>query len=427
MNTIKKYHFRYVIAVMMLVTIIINYLDRTIMSTAAPEIMSDLNITPAEMGLVMSSFFITYAIMQIPSGWIGDKIGQKICVGVSIVWWSISTIAIACARSITGLIGARLFMGFGESAVYPCNAGITAKWFPDHERGKVTALYDSGSKFGTAFAMPLVAWFVMNYGWHMPFIIIGGIGIIWAIIWFFVYTDPERSKFINAAELKYIREHQAKKEGVDKSKPIKWYKLFKYRNVQSMCFGLFCYNYAMYFFVTWFPTYLVHDRGMQMMTMGWAAMVPPICGIIGQYIGGWFTDYYYAKYNNLTLSRKISIVVGMLLGALIVFASFIENNYLCIVLLCVCYAGMAGASSSQWSLPGDVAPRNMTSVLGGMQNCISNIGGFLSPIITGVIIGQYGNFSLALAICGGMCFIGALTYGCGLKEVKPISIMPKEL
>lgn len=421
MESTKKSKARFVIAVLMLAAVVINYLDRTVMSAAAPEIMNDLHIDPAEMGYIMSMFFFSYALMQIPAGWLGDKIGQKITMCVAVVWWSLATAATAACHTVTGFIGARIFMGVGEAGVYPCNAGITAKWFPDSERGKVTALFDSGSKFGTAFAMPLVAWMIAVYGWHIPFLVCGALGIIWAIVWLFVYNEPERCKFINAAELAYIRNNQAKKEGIDKSQPMKWYQLLKHRNVLSMCFGFFCLNYAIYFFITWFPTYLVKARGMELITMGWMAMLPPLCGIIGQYIGGWFTDYYYAKTGNLTKARKINIVIGMLLGTLVAFSSIVESSDLCLGLLCVSYAGLAFAASAIWSLPGDVAPRNMTSVLAGIQNCASNMGGFIGPIVTGYIITTTNSFVPALVISGAFCLFGAINYALFLKDIKPIS------
>jgi len=419
-NTAKKSKARFIIAVLMLTAIVVNYLDRTVMSAAAPEIMRDLNINATEMGYIMSMFFFSYALMQIPAGWIGDKFGQKITMAIAVVWWSLATAATAGCRTVSGFIGARIFMGVGESGVYPCNAGIAAKWFPDHERGKITALFDSGSKFGTAFAMPLVAWLIAMYGWHFPFLICGALGLVWVIVWFMVYDEPERNKFINEAERKYIRDNQVKKEGLDKTQPMKWYQLLKHRNVLSMCFGFFCLNYAIYFFITWFPTYLIQGRGMKLMTMGWMAMLPPLCGIVGQYIGGWFTDYYYQKTGNLTKARKINIVIGMLLGTLVAFSSLAESSTLCLALLCVSYAGLAFAASAIWSLPGDVAPRNMTSVLAGIQNCASNMGGFISPIVTGYIVATTHDFLPALAISGFLCFLGAINYALFLKDIKPI-------
>ncbi len=418
----KRTNVRYVIAILMWAAIAINYLDRTVMSAAAPSMMKDLNLGPTEMGIIMSSFFWSYAAFQIPAGWLADRIGQRVALAGSVLWWSLATVATALARSTGALIGARIFMGTGEAGAYPCNAGITANWFPDRERGRVTAIFDSGSKFGTAFTMPFVAWMVSVYGWQLPFVICGGVGVVWVVLWMAYYKDPEQHKYINAAELQYIRSGQAKQEGIDNIQPMKWYELLKYRNVLAICLGFFLFNYAIYFFITWFPTYLVKDRGMQLMTMGWFAMLPPLTGILAQWCGGILTDYVYQRTGSLTIARKINLVGGMALATSIAFAGFAESDVVAIALLCVSYGGLAFAAAALWCLPGDVAPRNMTSVLGGIQNAASNCGGILGPIVTGYIIATSGYFMPALVISGACCLLGALTYLFMLQDIKPLEI-----
>jgi ACS family glucarate transporter-like MFS transporter len=417
---VKKSNFRWIIVIFMWTAIAINYLDRTVMSAAAPEIMKDLNISPAIMGIVMSAFFWSYVTFQIPAGWLADRIGQKICLGVSVTWWSLATAFIAISKSTVGLISARLFMGIGEAGAYPCNAGITAKWFPDKERGIVSALFDSGAKFGIAFAMPLVAWMVITFGWRVPFIVCGILGIFWTVGWVYYYNDPEKHKYINREELKYIREGQAKKEGIDKTCPMKWYELLKYRNVIAMCIGFFFFNYTNYFFITWFPTYLVNERGMHIMKMGFFAMLPPIAAIIGEWCGGIFTDFIYKKTKSLDIARKINLVGGMLISVSIAFAAFVKSDILAIILLCLCYGSLGFAGSAIWSLPGDVAPRNMTSVLSGIENSIANCGGIVGPIVTGAVIGITGSFVIALVISGACSFVAALICMFMLKDIKPI-------
>lgn len=421
-NSGKKTNVRWVIAVFMWAAMVINYLDRTVMSAAAPAIMKDFQLSPTEMGVIMSAFFWSYAAFQIPAGWLADKIGQRITFACAVLWWSLATAATAMSRATGGLIGARLFMGAGEAAVYPCNTGITAKWFPDHERGRVSAFFDSGTKFGTAFTMPLVAWMVSMYGWEIPFVICGAIGVLWVIAWMGYYKDPEQHKAINALELKYIRDGQAKKEGIDKTQPMKWYELLKHRNIIAMCLGFFLFNYAMFFFITWFPTYLVKERGIQMMSMGYSAMLPPLTGILAQWAGGILLDYTYQKTGSLTFSRKLNLGVGLFAATSIAFAGLAQSNTIAIALLCVSYGGLAFAASSIWALAGDIAPRNMTSVLTGIQNCASNIGGILGPIVTGYIITMTGSFILALAISGTACLISALIYIFGLGKVEPMQV-----
>ncbi|SUB80985.1 MFS transporter [Pragia fontium] len=418
----KKSKVRFHIAILMLMATVVNYLDRTVMSAAAPVIEKDLQLSAEAMGWIMSAFFFSYALFQIPSGFLADRIGQRKTLAASVVWWSLATMATGLARTPFAFISARIFMGIGEAGAYPCNSGITAKWFPDRERGRVTALFDSGSKFGTAFAMPIVVWAIATWGWHAAFYICGGLGLLWTVWWLAVYREPEDHPTISEEELNYIRDGQAKKEGIDKSMPMKWYKLFGYRNVIAMCSGFFMLNYAIFFFITWFPSYLMNERGMSLAEMGFAAMLPPLAGIFGQYLGGWFTDFVYNKTNNLNMARKINLVGGMLLATSISFAGLVESTSVMLGLLCLSYAALAFAASALWCLPGDVAPRNMTSLLGGMQNAVANCGGILGPIVTGYIISSTGSFVPALVVSGGACLLGALIYLFVLKDIKPIVV-----
>ncbi|WP_235281573.1 MFS transporter [Thermoactinomyces daqus] len=310
----KRTKVRWNIAILMWAAIAINYLDRTNISAAAPTLMKEFHLSAETMGLVMSSFFWTYALFQIPAGWFADKVGQRISLAVAVAWWSLATAATVLTRGAASLITTRVLMGIGEAGAYPSNAGVTAKWFPDKERARVSAIFDSGSKVGTALAMPVVVWLLSKFGWEVPFIVSGLIGLVWVAIWWVYYRDPEKHKYVNEAELTYIREGQVKKEGIDRVQPLKWYQLFRYRNIWAMCVGFFMLNYAIYFFITWFPTYLVEARHMKLLTMGFVAMIPPLTGLVAELVGGWFSDYLYTKGVSLTVARKINLVGGMLLG-----------------------------------------------------------------------------------------------------------------
>ncbi|AZH00262.1 TPA: MFS transporter [Proteus mirabilis] len=420
-NNQKRTKVRFSIAILMTLAIAINYLDRTVMSAAAPTLSEELQISPEAMGWIMSAFFLSYALCQIPAGFIADRFGQRRTLAGAVLWWSMATAATALAKTPFSFISTRILMGMGEAGAYPCNSGITAKWFPDRERGRITALFDSGSKFGTAFAMPLVVWIIAKWGWESAFIFCGALGFLWVIAWLKIYHDPEQHPKVSEAELKYIRDGQIKKEGIDNIQPMKWYELFRYRNVQAMCMGFFLLDYAIYFFITWFPAYLMMERGMSLEEMGFAAMLPPLCGIAGQWLGGFTTDYLFIKYNNINIARKVPIVGGMLVATSIAFSGLVESTSVMMFLLCLSYAALAFAASAIWSLPGDVAPRNMTSVLGGMQSAVSNCGGILGPIVTGYIIGATGSFMWALIVSGIACAVGALIYLVMLRDIKPIT------
>jgi D-galactonate transporter len=400
--------------------IAINYLDRTVLSATTPALMEEFGLDAAQMGIIMSAFFWSYALFQIPAGWLADKVGQRFSLAFCVAWWSIATALTALSQGLKSLLIFRVLLGIGEAGAYPSNAGVTAKWFPDKERARVSAIFDSGSKVGTALAMPLVVWLMTMFGWKVPFIVSGLLGLIWVAIWWAYYRDPEKHMYVNQDELTYIRDGQVKKEGLNQTQQMKWYELLKYRNIQAMCVGFFMLNYAIYFFITWFPAYLVQERGFELMKMGWVSMIPPLVGLVAELIAGWFSDHLYSKGYSLTFVRKLSLVGGMLLATMIAFAGLVDSAVLSIALLSVSYAGLTTAACAIWSLPGDVAPPNMTSIAGGLQNCVSNIGGILGPIVTGFIITATHSFIPALLVSGAVTLAGALTYLFWLGKVEPI-------
>ncbi|MFC7395485.1 MFS transporter [Scopulibacillus cellulosilyticus] len=422
----KKTKVRWNIALLMWLAISINYIDRTNLSAATPIIMKQFHISPDMMGIILSAFFWPYALLQVPAGWFSDKIGQRVCLTISVAWWSIATIATAFIRGVGSLFATRFFMGIGESSAFPSCAGVTARWFPDKERGKVSAIYDSGTKIGTAVAMPGVVWLLSRFGWQAPFIISGLLGLIWAVIWWLYYRDPEKHKYANQAEVDYIRDGQMKKEGVDQTQPIKWYQLLRYRNIWAMCIGFTAFTFVMYFFITWFPTYLVQEQGMSLLNMGFVAMIPPLTGFVAELIGGWLTDYLYMKGLSLSVARKINLVGGMLLATSIAFAAIVHSTVLAVVLFSLSYAGLEIAAAAIMALPGDVAPKNMTSIVFGLQNAVSNLGGALAPIVVGLIIAKTHSFVLTLLFSGVITLIGAITYLFWLGKVEPIDVEKKK-
>ncbi|MFD1484767.1 MFS transporter [Lacticaseibacillus baoqingensis] len=414
---------RWKIGILMWLAISINYLDRANLSAASGDIMKALNINNAEMGIVMSAFFWSYMVFQIPSGWLADKVGHRISMALAVGWWSISTALTGLAHGFGSLIGLRMLLGVGEAGAAPSNSGIAARWFPDRERGRISAFYDTGTKVGTAIAMPLIVWIISHWGWQASFAASGTLGIVWVLIWIWYYNDPEKQKYVSKEELHYIRSGQKKQDGLDKEQPMKWYQLLKFRNVWAICFGFFALNYSIFFFITWFPNYLEQERGMAAMSMGFTAMIPPLAGIVGELIGGWVTDYlYFTRGKSITFSRKFNLVLGMLVGTVILFAGLTKSTAISVALLSLSYAGLAFAAPALWSIPGDMAPKNMSSTLGGIENTASNIGGVLSPIITGFVVSATGSFVSALIVSGLVTLLGAIAFAFWLGKIEPLTL-----
>ncbi len=406
----------------MWLAIAINYIDRTVLAAAAPHLSRDLAIPPDMMGIVMSAFFWSYALLQIPAGWFADRFGQKIGLGAAVAWWSLATSASGLANGFYSLLGLRVALGIGEAGAYPSNAGIAAKWFPDKERATISGLFDSASKFGGAVAMPLIAWMISLFDWRLTFVIIGAVGVVWTVVWWWFFAEtPETHRHIGAAEVRYIRGSQVRRHGTDDVIPMKWYELLRYRNIWAMCLGFFTINYISYFFITWLPTYLVKEQGMGFLTMGLVASLPLLAGLFSEILAGWLSDrIVHSKRLSLTATRKLFLIGGLLMALCIGLAPFSNSVAVAVLLLCIAKAGTTVAASQVWALPGDVSPRNMTSTVAGLQNMVSNFGGIIGPIVTGFIVASTGSFNAALMFSALVGVLGILNYAFLLTKVEPI-------
>ena len=377
-TTANTTRIRWWIAGLMWLAIAINYIDRTVLSAAAPHLIDELKLDPEMMGFIMAAFFWSYSLLQIPAGWFADRFGQKKGLGLAVAWWSIATSMMGVATGFKSLLALRLALGVGEAAAYPSNAGIAARWFPDKERATVSGLFDSASKFGGAIAMPLIVWMIYTFDWRLTFLIIGSVGILWVIAWYFIYAqNPEEHKDI---------------------------------------------NYTSYFFITWLPTYLVKEKGMDFIKMGMVAALPLLCGMVIEVFAGWASDrLVHKKVLSLTATRKLFLTIGLLMALCIGFAPFTDSVFMTVFLLCVAKSGTTVAASQVWALPGDVAPKNSVSIVAGLQNTVSNMGGAVGPIITGAIVAATGSFNWALIFSAILVVIGIINYLFLMGKIEPIN------
>ncbi|MGU7768751.1 MFS transporter [Burkholderia sp. MR1-5-21] len=414
---------RWIVAGMMWAAIAINYIDRTVLSAAAPHIQKAFHLSAVEMGVVMSAFFWSYALLQLPAGMLADRFGQKKVLGFAVLWWSIATAFTGLASGIKSLVALRVALGVGEAGAYPANAGITSRWFPKAERATVAAIFDSGSKLGSAVALPLIAWLIATFDWRITFAVTGALGIVWFVVWLAVFRDsPAQHPRVNPAELAHIRNGLPEPGAQTDAPRVPWYRLLAHRNICAMCIGFFMINYNSYFFITWLPTYLVKERGMGLMEMGFMASLPLFVSMFVELLAGWASDRVYASGKlSLTATRKLFLVIGLVMASSIGLAAFAQSAALAVFLLCIAKSGMTVAASQVWALPADVAPGNTVSMVAGLQNMISNMGGVVGPIVTGAIVSATGSFVPALVFSAALIGVAIVNYLFLLGKVEPIS------
>ncbi|HGO6124301.1 TPA: MFS transporter [Burkholderia cepacia] len=415
---------RWAMILMCFLANVINFIDRANLAIAAPSIRADLGLDAVGMGLVLSAFFWTYAFLQLPAGWFIDKVGVRVSLALAVGWWSAFTVATGAARGLAQLVGVRLMLGVGEAAAIPSFAKVAFNWFPRSERGLASSIFDSGSRVGSALSLPLVAWLISIVGWRGSFVITGGIGIVWALAWWFVYRDPERYRAIapDAVDALLAQRGAPAVAAATDGPKVSWLDLFRYRTVWGMMIGLFCLNFAIYFFITWFPSYLLQSRGFSLASLGTWGMLPALLAIPGGWLGGYVSDSLFRRGWSATAARKTCLVLGMLLSSSIALSAFVENVWACLALFALAYASLSFAGANVWTLVGEVAPTPAhVASLGGIQNFAGNLAGIFITTFTGVMLSiTKGSFVVPLAVAGALCVVGALSYLFIVGKVEPL-------
>ena len=421
MSTSPRIGVRWKIVFMAFLGTTINYIDRANLGVALPSIAKEMQLSREESGLILGAFFWTYALFQLPSGWFVDRVGPRVAYTVAVVWWSVFTATTAVARGFGSLFGMRLLLGVGEAPAYPTNAKAVAEWFPRHERAFATSIYDNGARAGTVLALPICSWIVSTFGWRESFVITGLIGLVWAVGWAKIYRHPSEHPGVSAEEREYIAAGQPPPANAGPS--VRWRDLFGYRAIWGMMLGFFCLNFVIYFFITWFPTYLVEARGFTTMKMGFYGSIPPLVAMLMGYAGGKTSDRLVRSGMSLTRARKIPIVGGMVMASSIGLAVIVPSAAWAIALLSLSFGSLTFAAASVWSLPADVAPNpKYVGSIGGIQNFASNLAGICITYFVGQMLAQTGGFVVPLMVAGGFALLGAFSYLVIVPEIKPLEV-----
>jgi MFS transporter, ACS family, D-galactonate transporter len=419
---------RWVIIWLAFAGLAINYLDRSSLSVALPFMGEDFHLSATQQGLVFAAFFWAYDFFQLAAGWYVDKVGPRRSFTIAAVCWSVFTMATALARGFWSLITVRFLLGVGESPAPSTSAKVVATWFPVRERAFATSVWDSGSRVGAVIALPVVTLIVALTSWHTVFLVIGCLGLVWALVWWRVYRSPREHPRCTEAEAEYIESGGARAAANDDDEAValSWRSLFRYRTVLSMMLGFFCLNSVIYFFITFFPSYLVSERGFDLLQLGFYGAIPGICAVVSGWLGGLAADRAVRRGRSVNRVRKVTIVGGLTGGSVIMLAAFVPEAWMALTLLSIAYSSLTVAGTGIWSLPADVAPSSRhVGMIGGIQNFASNFAGILTPILVGVLVDHTGSYVAPLVVIGCLALLGALNYLLLLGKVRPLEVKPR--
>jgi MFS family permease len=381
---------------------LINYLDRATISFALPLISKDFGLTPERKGLLLSSFFWSYALMQIPLGWGADRFDLRWLYAGAFTIWSLAQGFTGLSSSLAVLLGFRILLGIGESIYLPGGTKIVSLLFEPNERGLPSGLFDFGTRTGLVLEGVLVPWLLVHLGWRRTFLILGFTALVWIAPW--LRFCPRRM--------------QAPDTNVPRPNISALARSLLNRNLLGICLGFFCFDYYWYVLVTWLPDYLVTVRQLSIVQAGFYASLVFFVFGIAEPIGGWIADTMIRRGANETVTRKGIVTVAFATGAFLIAAMRTLHTGLAIWFLIG--ASLVGlATGNLLAILQSCAPAEAVGTWTGVENFAGNVAGIIGPLAVGFLITLFGSYVSSFELASIILFAGALAYWFVVGELKP--------
>jgi ACS family glucarate transporter-like MFS transporter len=429
-----KNYVRYFIVFMLFFVSTLNYADRNALGITQKSLATDLGLGPIALGFLLPAWAWSYCVAQIPAGWLLDRFGSKRVYGAGLFLWSFFIFLAGFTGSLKGrvafcvLFGLLLLAGFALAPAFPGNGRFVAAWFPTSERGTASAIFNSSQYFSLVLFGPFMGWIVQRFGWQYVFWTMGVFGILLTPIWFKVAYSPKEHPTVSPDELEYIEKGGALVNMDMGGKAgarfvVKWShvrQLLSSRMLIGVYIGQFCITTLTYFFVTWFPGYL-QDRGMNIVKAGFIAAPTALCGCIGGVLGGRFSDSLLKRGHSLSFSRKLPIVIGMLLSCVMIVCNYVKADWLIIAIMCLAFFGK-GLGALGWTVVSDTSPKEITGLSGGLFNTFGNTAAITTGLVIGLLLKWTHSFSWALVYVGANALGAIFCYLVIVGEIKRLEL-----
>jgi MFS family permease len=384
----------------------VNAIDRGSISTAVPYIMDDLKIDGRMMGVILSSFFWAYMVLNVPTGLLADRLGAKGTLGWSAFVWSMFSALTGLAARQWQLLVFRMGVGAGEAAVMPVSTRVVKAHFSTPERATAAGWYLCGFRLGFALSPLIMTGLINTSGWRHAFLITGTASLAWVALWSCTYWENGKNE---AAP-------------VSGEAGVPWSRLLRHRSVAGLVLCKFFQDYSYYLFVTWLPAYLIQERGFTLIKSGWYTSLPWIAAFLFQPVAGGACDWLVRRGMSTTLARKGCIVAMQLLAAIVVIAGYVDSVVVAVCLLVMSVAFESGSSVILWTVCAEIAPDGVSASVAGIMNTAGAMAGIVAPIITGWSLMVTGSFRIALLVGGCMFVLGALSMWFIVGPVEPMML-----
>ncbi|WP_264273506.1 MFS transporter [Duffyella gerundensis] len=422
---------RWTLVLLLFLVYMINYLDRVALSLTVPMIEKDLLLNAEQFGLIFGSFFFGYAIFNFVGGLATDKFGPTLVLGLAVGLWSLFCGLTAVATGFWSMLILRVLFGMAEGPICASANKAINGWFPKKQAATAMGLLSAGSPLGGAIAGPIIGYLALGFGWRPAFVIICLIGVVWMAAWFFIAADnPAKSKRVSAEERSLIERLKAEQQTAAEEASEASHGLAHYLRqpiILVTAFAFFCYNYILFFFLSWFPAYLVQAHGLDIKAMSITTMIPWIVGFVGLALGGWISDKIFNITGKLLLSRKIVLVFSLMAAAICVaLAGTVKEVNSAVIMMSVSIFFLYITGAIYWAIIQDVVHKSRVGSISGFIHLVGSLSGIIGPVVTGFIVHHTGKFDSAFVLAGVVAAVGALLVLLVIKEpkatTKPVSI-----
>lgn len=375
------------------------YFDRVnlSMALALPEFKEHFRLTDTDRGALNSAFFWSYAALQIPAGWFVDRFGVKIPYALGFLTWSLLSALTPLATSVGQLFGLRMLLGVGESVVTP--AGM--RWIrfncSEHQRGTAVGLYMAAAKVGPAIGAPLAGWLILMYGWRLMFVILGVGCLIWLIPWMIFVRDDDRQREQRAA-------------AASTQAPLPFLRVLQSPVIWGTVIGTFCYQYFVYYCMTWMPAYFVEQRGLDFKSMGIYTMATFLGMAVVATAAGWVADRLIQRGGDPVKIRKSFTIAGFLVASTEVVGAMSDSNSVALFFAIFSLSGLGLTTANYWALTQTLMPGAAVGRIVGVQNCAANLPGVVAPLLTGWLVHTTGSYKAPMQAIWFFLITGIAAY-----------------
>jgi MFS family permease len=414
---------RYWVVVFAVTLAVITYIDRVALGLAAPQITRDLHLDKAQMGNVFLGFLLAYSLFEIPSGFLGDRMGARNVLMRIVIWWSFFIAATGRAWNGISLVVIQTLFGVGEAGCFPNIAKAFSIWLPRDERTRAQGIVWLSARWGGAFT-PLIVFVVFKYvSWRNAFALFGSLGVVWAIFFFRWFRDrPSDKKGVNAAELALL--HNAEAHAGHHHLP--WKKFIRARQVWFLCGQYFCLSYSWYFSITWLPTYLREARHLDSTSSQFAVLagLPLFLGGLGCLTSGFISKHLNRLTGSTNATRKLLGCLGLFgAGLLMATSTLYSNPILAVVSLALASFCNDITMPGSWSSAMDIGG-SFAGTLSGSMNMMGNAGGALASWLAPQILNMFHqDWNAVIYVAAGVYFSGIIFWVL-LDTVTPLTHEP---